>query len=164
MGYTNPDLLKQLNIGPFPKRDSSLSPQKSSNYDLDSKYGFNNISKISSGYESKPRKDYTTDYGSNQKWNSFKTLSDGNQIGSYTYSKGSSAVTSMAKLEQEYESVINGDGLNMQLKNYPVNDATYQPFSTLYSGDNYESGQANMSKISTLEEDINKYFSNNMKF
>lgn len=45
-----------------------------------------------------PNKNYDNDYSNYNFNNSFKTLSDGNSFGSYTYSKGSSAVTSMAKL------------------------------------------------------------------
>lgn len=42
---------------------------------------------------------------------SYNTISDNNSYNSYTYSKGSSkAVTSMNKLEQEYNSIMRGDG------------------------------------------------------
>lgn len=52
-GYTNPDLLKQLNIGPFPKRDNSPSPVKQGNLGLQQQR--------TTAYES-PSKNYDNDY------------------------------------------------------------------------------------------------------
>ena len=58
--------------------------------------------------------------------------------------------------------MINGDSINA--KHYSIKDnSSYEPFTSLYSGDRYDSGRIDVAKISSLEEDINKYFSNNMK-